>query len=160
MDSADLLRTANLLADYGDPGDPYGDPSEANLRRAVSTAYYAAFHALSQSCADCLAGPDPAPSAREHWVNAYRALDHQQVRKKFSNQRGMATFSGQIRGFALKFVELQDQRHSADYDPDASFNPQEVQQLVKDTQDAVAVFGAASENERRLLAVYLVVTRR
>ena len=37
MDYADLLRTATLLANYVDPGDPQGIPSEANLRRAVST---------------------------------------------------------------------------------------------------------------------------
>ena len=160
MDSADLLRTANLLADYGDPGDPYGIPSEANLRRAVSTAYYAVFHALCQSFADSLAGPAPGPLAREHWVNAYRTLDHRQVKNKLSNQRGMANFSGQIRSFADKFVDLQDQRHSADYDPEASFNPQEVQQVVNDAEDAIALFGAASEDERRLLAVYLVATRR
>ena len=157
MDSADLLRTANLLADYG---DPYGIPSEANLRRAVSTAYYAVFHALCQSFADSLAGPDPAPAAREHLVNAYRTLDHRQVRNKLSNQRGMASFSGRIRDFAVKFVDLQSQRHSADYDPDTSFNPQEVQQLVKDAQDAIDTFNAASEDERRLLAVYLVAARR
>ena len=160
MDSADLLRTATLLAHYVAPGDPYGSPSEANLRRAVSTAYYAVFQALSQSFADSLAGPAPAPSAREHWVNAYRTLDHRQVRNKFSNQRGMANFSVQIRDFAVKFVDLQGQRHSADYDPEASFNPQEVQQVVNDAEDAIALFSAASDDERRLLSVYLVAARR
>lgn len=160
MDFADLLRTASLLAHYGDPGDPAGIPSEANLRRAVSTAYYAAFHALSQSCADSLVGPVATPAAREHWVNAYRTLDHRQVRNKLSNQRGMANFSVQIQDFAVKFVDLQGQRHSADYDPEASFNTLEVQFLVSDTQDAINVFNAASETERRLLAVYLFATRR
>ena len=160
MDSADLLRTATLLAHYVDPGNPYGSPSEANLRRAVSTAYYAAFHALSQSFADSLVGPVATPSAREHWVNAYRTLNHRQVRNKLNDGERMAGFPGPIRRFAITFVELQDQRHSADYDPDASFNLQEVQQLVNDAQDAIDAFNAASEDERRLLAVYLVATRR
>ena len=160
MESADLLRTATLLAHYVDPGDPYGIPSEANLRRAVSTAYYAIFHALSQSFADSLVGPVTAPSARELWVNAYRTLDHRQVRNKLDNGGLMAGFSGPIRRFAITFVDLQGQRHSADYDPDASFNPHEVQQLVSDTQDAIAQFSAASQDERRLLSAYLVAVRR
>ena len=82
MDYADLLQTATLLANYVDPADPDGIPSEANLRRAVSTAYYAAFHALSQSCADTLVGPYSTVSTREHWITAYRTLEHRHVRNQ------------------------------------------------------------------------------
>lgn len=160
MDYADLLRTATLLANYVDPGDPQGIPSEANLRRAVSTAYYAAFHVLSQSCADTLVGPYSADATREHWVAAYRTLEHRQVRNKFNNRERMAGFSNQVRDFARSFVDLQDLRHRADYDPEATFEPDEVLQLVGDARDVLAGFNAASERERRLLAVYLIATLR
>ena len=160
MDYADLLQTAALLANYVDPADPEGIPSEASLRRAVSTTYYAAFHALSQSCADTLVGPNSADSTKEHWVIAYRSLEHRQVRNRFNNQVRMANFPDQIRAFAIRFIELQDLRHRADYDPEATFEPDEVLQLLGDARFAIEGFSAAPERERRLLAVYLIATLR
>ena len=160
MDYADLLRTAMLLANYVDPSDPDGLPSEANLRRAVSTAYYAAFHALCQSCADTLVGPYSADSTREHWVTAYRTLEHRQVRNRFNNREHMAGFPEQVRHFARRFADLQDLRHHADYDPEATFADDEVLQLLTDTRVAIEGFNAAPERDRRLLAVYLIATLR
>ena len=160
MDYADLLRTATLLASYVDPAYPEGIPSEANLRRAVSTAYYAAFHALSQSCADTLVGPYSADSTREHWVAAYRTLEHRQVRNRFSNRRGMTSFFDQVRDFASRFNDLQDLRHRADYDPQSTFAPAEVLQLLSNARLAIEAFTSAPETERRLLAVYLIATLR
>lgn len=160
MDYADLLQTATLLANYVDPADPEGVPSEANLRRAISTTYYAAFHALSQSCAETLVGPYSADSAREHWVAAYRSLEHRQIRNRFNSQGRMADFPDQIRAFAVRFVELQDLRHQADYDPDAAFSPIEVLQLLSNARLSIEGFNAASERDRRLLAVYLIATLR
>ena len=160
MDYADLLRTATFLANYVDPADPDALPSEANLRRSVSTAYYAPFHALSQSCADSLIGPYSADTTKEHWVTAYRTLEHRQVRNRFNNQGRMAGFTDQVRYFAGRFVALQDLRHLADYDPEAVFEPNEVIQLLINTQEAIEGFNAAPERERRLLAVYLIATLR
>ena len=160
MDYADLLRTATLLANFVDPANPEGVPSEANLRRAVSTTYYAAFHALSQSCADTLVGPSLADSTRELWFTAYRTLEHRQIRNRFNNGERMAGFSNQVRDFARRFVDLQDLRHRADYDPEATFEPDEVLQLLSDAGFAIEGFNAAPERERRLLAVYLIATQR
>ena len=160
MDYADLLRTATLLASHVDPGDPDAVPTEANLRRAVSTAYYAAFHALSQSCADTLVGATPTDAAKEHWLTAYRTLDHRQVRNRFNNPARMANFPGPIRYFADRFINLQDLRHRADYDPDATFEADEVLQLLGDAREAIEGFNAAPETDRRLLAVYLIATLR
>ena len=160
MDYADLLQTATLLANYVDPGDPDRIPTDANLRRAVSTTYYAAFHALSQSCADTLVGPYSADYAREHWVAAYRTLEHRQVRNKFANLGRMTSFSNQVRDFARRFNDLQDLRHRADYDPQATFELDEVLQLVSDAHAVIEGFNSAPESERRLLAVYLIATLR
>lgn len=160
MDYADPLRTATLLANYVDPSDPDSIPSEANLRRAVSTAYYAAFHALSKSCADTLVGPYSADSTGEHWVTAYRTLEHRQARNRFNNQGRMASFPNDIRYFADKFIELQDLRHRADYDPESTFEHAEVLQLLSNTQEAIKSFMNVSDRNRRLLAVFLIATLR
>ena len=50
-------------------------PRQADLKRAISTAYYALFHAMAKDAADMLVGvgadrPDKA------WTQLYRALQH------------------------------------------------------------------------------------
>lgn len=55
MNPYDLIRIARHLATGGVSGDR-GRPRQADLRRAISAAYYALFHALCRCCADTLAG--------------------------------------------------------------------------------------------------------
>ena len=64
MNPDDLIRIARYLASTG-TGINAGRPSQADLRRAVSTTYYALFHALAQCCANTLIGatpPQPEPT--------------------------------------------------------------------------------------------------
>ena len=51
MKARDLITTARSLTEL----DPR-QPTQANLRRAVSTAYYAVFHLLAHTAADLLIG--------------------------------------------------------------------------------------------------------
>ena len=55
---------------------------------------------------------------------------------------------------------MQDLRHRADYDPEASFEPGEVLQLISNCHVAIEGFNAVPETDRRLLAVYLIATLR
>ena len=48
------MEAARLLAGSSASSSASGRPRQAMLRRAVSTAYYAMFHALCQSNADTL----------------------------------------------------------------------------------------------------------
>ena len=59
----DLIATSRLLTST--PG-PNIAPLPDSLRRSVSTAYYAVFHALANSNADCLnrSADKPAPGTR------------------------------------------------------------------------------------------------
>ena len=52
MNPADFIATAKDLVQ----ANTRGRPRETNLRRAVSTAYYALFHGLAECCADMLVG--------------------------------------------------------------------------------------------------------
>ena len=66
----ELIVTASKLA----KPNPM-KPRQADLKRAVSTAYYALFHTLAQTCADHLIGTglrrnNPA------WSQVYRSLEH------------------------------------------------------------------------------------
>ena len=51
MSSPDLIDAARTLAESG-----RGRPTQARLRRAVSTGYYALFHTLAASAANLLIG--------------------------------------------------------------------------------------------------------
>lgn len=75
----DLLDLAEHLAQL----EPTR-PKQASLRRAVSTAYYALFHALAGLCADELIGWDKPWSV---FTPIYRSLDHGAVKKYFVQKR-------------------------------------------------------------------------
>lgn len=66
----DLLETARKLANANQRR-----PKQADLRRAVSTAYYAVFHALAHECADRFIGTGDQRSEAA-WTQVYRALEH------------------------------------------------------------------------------------
>ncbi len=57
----ELVDTARKLL-----GD--GATTRADLRRAISTAYYAAFHALAELCADEIVGRLPERRALAEWT--------------------------------------------------------------------------------------------
>lgn len=98
-----------------------GKPTQANLRRAVSTTYYALFHCLARTAADLLVGATRASRSDAAWTQAYRALDHGFAKGKCSNGSVMGTFPTAIREFGEEFVAMQLKRHAADYAPDDTY---------------------------------------
>lgn len=69
MNPRDLIRIARQLAS-GAVGGNRGRPRQAELRRAVSAAYYAMFHALALSGANTLAGSTRANRSQRAWNTA------------------------------------------------------------------------------------------
>ena len=57
-------------------------PTQAAIRRAISTAYYAAFHALTTSNADALIGPVHDQLTADAWTQIYRSLNHGQAKSQ------------------------------------------------------------------------------
>jgi len=148
----DLIVTARRLA-RANPKRP----RQADLRRAVSTAYYAAFHALAGECADRFVGTGHGRS-RGAWRQAYRALEHG-FAKDACKQTENLGFPAAITDFAGAFVQLQEERHRADYDPDARYTRAEVQILIVLAEEAAMSLRNAPINDRTAFAV-LVLTRR
>lgn len=106
----DLLEQAYHLLDKD--GD---DPKEASLRRAVSTAYYALFHLLIDEAVGNWAIP------RQRSILA-RTFEHGGM-KKVCDEYAKAFYSAgqppallQLKDVAQRFSELQQKRHTADYD--------------------------------------------
>ena len=66
----------------------------------------------------------------------------------------------EIRDFASHFVDLQDQRHRADYDPVAMFYKSDVQRLVVNTRSVLQEFERADRRERRAFAALALFRAR
>ncbi len=152
MIADDLLDIARRLA--------VGNPTQTDLRRAVSSIYYAVFHAICQSNADTLVGENPQYRDQSAWRQAYRALEHGYARRRCQSAQSDGRFSPAVCELADLFVLLQVRRHRADYDPDDSFTQQEVLAAVTQVEGVIADFRATPARERRAFAVYVLMRER
>jgi uncharacterized protein (UPF0332 family) len=91
-----------------------GRPKQGHLRRSISSAYYAMFHALARCCADLLIGGPGSKRSKPAWSQVYRALDHGTAKSACANETMIAKFPREIQEFSRAFVELQLKRHEAD----------------------------------------------
>ena len=128
------------------------------LKRAVSTAYYAMFHALCESNADALLGGSSTGDDLALWVQTYRALDHGQAKNRLLAYRQQTTPT-EIRDFASAFGELQERRLAADYNPRSVFTRSQVIGLIDLAEAVASAFGNLTIRQRRLLATHLLVGR-
>lgn len=120
-DPNELLRQADTLA--GGSG-----PSQADLRRAISAAYYATFHFCLTASADMVCGDSSRSSAAYSLV--YRSIDHARLRGlcdqlRKTNPQSItvipASGFGAIADFARVTFNLYEQRIRADYEPSIDF---------------------------------------
>ena len=93
MNPARLINIATELALSSDDTPERQD----DLRRAVSTAYYAMFHALANSNANALVGA-PTNNDAMAWNRAYRALEHGDARRRFRHAGHMEPFPQSCQG--------------------------------------------------------------
>jgi uncharacterized protein (UPF0332 family) len=138
---ADLLEQAEHLAQLDSRR-----PRMANLRRAVSSAYYALFHLLAAEVA-ALYASEPALAAR-----IVRTLNHADMKKSSlmiaSNKlpkavqppTGSYSAPVDLKTVAGTFVKLQQARHEADYDLSRSFRRQEALAFVQSARQAFAAW--------------------
>ncbi len=158
MNSRDLTRIAKHLAS-GSIGVGRGRPRQTELCRAVSTAYYALFHALALCCADSLVGATPSGRSQRAWRQAYRALEHGLAKNRCSSG-SLGRFPPEIQDFGRLFVTMQRERHIADYDPDAAFSRGDVLSLIDETENVIIRFEEADGRDRRAFAVFVLFRLR
>ena len=132
-----------------------GRPRHTNLRRAVSTIYYALFHCLAGCCADMVVGGAGAARSDRAWRQAYRALQHGAARRRCEHS-DIEGFPIEIQDLANLFVDMQKKRHGADYDPEAAFSKSEVVQYIDEAESVIRQFPGAPIRDRRAFAVYLL----
>ncbi len=158
MNPDDLLTIAEHLASGWVRQQP-GRPIQAELRRAVSAAYYAMFHTLANDAADLLVGGRTSTRTKRAWRQTYRALDHGRVKSRCSN-RIVRRFPTAIQNFAEHFAKMQQQRHLADYDPLEQFSRFRVSQLIVQTRSAIDGFLAVHSDDRRAFAIFVLFDLR
>ena len=138
-----LLEQARELAEQDK-----GRPRQANLRRAVSSAYYSVFHLLCEDAAGTFVGRGAANAKMRALIT--RAFVHTQMREacldmgKRNPPPVLEPFfvtlnplgSPELQRLARTFVDLQLQRHRADYDLNDNFTRAQVLVLLQDAEQA------------------------
>jgi|CZKS01.1.fsa_nt_gi uncharacterized protein (UPF0332 family) len=109
----DLLEQAYHLANRED------NPSQASLRRAVSTAYYALFHLLiDEAVTKWAVERQRGAIGRTFEHKAMKSVCEDYVKNFYS--AGKPESDVKLKNVAQTFAILQERRHTADYD--VSFN--------------------------------------
>ena len=72
----------------------------------------------------------------------------------------MQRFPSDIRQFAYKFVDMQQKRHQADYDPEVDFSKDVVILDIGATNEIIRNFQRVPVKDRRAFAVYVLLSVR
>jgi hypothetical protein len=146
-----LLALAEELAD--DSGK-----SLTLRRRAVSTAYYAVFHALAKLCANELVGARTDVRSQEY-IRVYRSLEHGTLKTAFN--AAPLNRVALLQRIGSSVVELQSERIRSDYLPPQSlYTRDQCRDLVESAKSAVGAIAALSQSDRRSLVVSLLFKNR
>ena len=155
MKPLDLLKTAEALLKVGG-----GNVSQANLRRAHSTVYYAMFHALAGCCADMLVGGTGSDRGEKAWRQVYRALEHGYSKQVCKQPTLMKRFPKSIEDFGSFYVAMQAKRHSADYDPFIKLGKSEVRADLDQAKIAIEGLRREELKHRRAFCAYVLLKNR
>ena len=151
----DLISASRLLTTTPHPNT---QPLQDSLRRAVSSAYYAMFHALASSNADCLVGRPNDPLTEHAWSRVYRGLNHSPAKRNLLQDQDL--FSAEIIEFATVFAQMQDLRHLADYEPNRVFTLPQTLELIDRAEVAIEGFTQTDADERKMVAIQSLIGRR
>ena len=92
-------------------------------------------------------------------MQVYRALEHG-IAKNSCKTANTKNFPTGILTFADTFVTMQEERHSADYDPEERYTRPEVLVLIDTCEDAITQFKASPRSDRRAFAVWVLMQKK
>ena len=154
IDPQELIGTCHKLV----PPASTPPPSQGDMRRAISTAYYALFHTLAASNAELIAGQPQSSISYYAWERVYRRLDHGRAQNNLRAVLGQLSPSGE--NFARTFIDLQEQRQEADYNPNARVVRSDTINIIERAQTAIRDFAQLTQEERRLITAQSMFDRR
>jgi uncharacterized protein (UPF0332 family) len=159
--SADLLAQARSLA----TSDPK-KPKQANLRRAVSSAYYALFHFLSEEAAKNFVGAGPQVRMRRDL--ARRAVAHTRLKdvcqeflkptprdllKPYWAPAGIRG-NNDIATVCQNLISLQEFRHVADYDFSVSVSRSQALDACDNATEAMEAWNTVKTRHPDAVALF------
>ncbi|NPD19634.1 hypothetical protein [Alterinioella nitratireducens] len=156
MTPPDLIATARRT--LGNSGKRR--PRQSDLKRAMSTAYYAVFHQLCWTVADSFIGGKSAERSTPAWRQAYRSIDHGFAKTQCRNSNVMNRFPQAVQDLANAFVELQIARHAADYDPLHRLVRSEVKAEIDRAEQVIRGFRTEPIKDRRAFAAWITLKNR
>lgn len=164
-----LLDEAAALKDISGEDARTATPSAAlrlsiaRRRRIVSTAYYALFHALCDLCVRSFIPEVGSQSTLSIDVRnrIYRAIEHSSAKKACKRLATRKDSSELLRAVCNGFVQLQEARHDADYQPDSfRLDTSVVGSLAVVLVDSLGALEALGAIERQQLATELLFRER
>ena len=146
------LKVARWAISGGEqPAQPAG---QAGLMLAVDCCYFAMYHALCRSNAQALPGRVRKPSP-EDWRRVYMGMYEDTIADRFRQHRPWA--SDAVKDFGACFAIVQDHRDRAMERLFTTFLPSETATLVDRAESAILGLTAIDAEERRSLALALLV---
>ncbi len=122
-------------------------PSREVIHRAISTAYYAVFHAVNASNADVQHGiPTNAPTVRA-WTATYRRMRHGFATRNLRRHLFQLTQDAQL--LANHFINLKNARETADYDPNRLLTTGDANYWIGEARAALVVLQSMTAADRR-----------
>lgn len=148
----------------------HGAPRQADLKRAISNAYYALFHAILTRAADDVAGSSNRHTAR--YALVYRSVQHRKLsdlcseivkpnlKQKYAVFEPQGGFGQEINAVATAVVELQEKRESADYDPLFRVRMTDTIAAIATSRSAVTRLAGANATRRKMFIALVLFTPR
>lgn len=141
-------------------------PSDAVVRRAISTAYYALFHAITFHASAMFRPEYGNASLAIRRVYSHSAM--KQSCKSFTTQKSLPTALAQklgridysppqdIREIAAAFVELQEMRHRADYDNASELKQDDAKSSALKATESIEKLRSAAESHPDDVGIFLL----
>ena len=166
---SDLLQQAESLARL----DQRGAPRQANLRRAVSSAYYALFHFLIDEACRAIVGTQHSQQGYRH--SLARSFVHTTMKSACGSfggaqlpeavvkslpkdPNGKYVVAAVIKKISGVFKEVQLKRHQADYDLSERFRRSEVLTLIEEVEQQIQDFSTLPRSDDRQFFLICLLT--
>ena len=121
-----------------------GRPKQASLRRAVSTAYYALFHLLiDETVSKWAVGRQRSILARTFEHGKMKGICDDVIKTVKSG----GSLPPELHTVARNFIQLQQHRHTADYDNSKNWSHSDVENVLTLATDAFTAWRTISEQD-------------
>ena len=140
------------------PVPPATTATRAAVHRAISTAYYAVFHALKESVAAAILNRPADQFTAALWTRIYRAGTHRGIRDSlYHNRRQM---SGNSARLAADYRNLYNARIQADYDPSATYTARDAENFITRAETAIQTFLQLPQDEKGAIIALTILGNR